>query len=240
MNDAILRNVNQIVVHLRDDYRVTQYRVAKAIERHELIPRRGGGWTPASVEQWARRCLTRKVTSGDGDDAPALTSERQCDLLTPQSVSEAKAAEQTALLAVQRKKSEMEYARMRGRLMETATVHEELAARAQAFRRGLERFGLEQAEEVAGDFGATARAAADLAQRLGFEGEAAERAAVTIQNFVLSRAQLFSVRWSARIEDFLDPYATGAWWTPAMREAWERYEHGRETEEAASGSTDAE
>ena len=157
----ILHNVNQIVVRLRGGYRVTQYRVARAIERHELVPRRGGGWTAASVDQWARRCLSRKVTSGEGDDAPALT---------PESVSEAKAAEQTALLAVQRKKSEMEYARLRGRLTETATVQDELAARAQAFRRGLERFGMEEAEAVAADFGASSRGAADLVARLGFEG----------------------------------------------------------------------
>ena len=166
----ILHNVNQIVVRLRGGYRVTQYRVARAIERHELVPRRGGGWTAASVDQWARRCLSRKVTSGEGDDAPALTPERREDLLAPQSVSEAKAAEQTALLAVQRKKSEMEYARLRGRLTETATVQDELAARAQAFRRGLERFGMEEAEAVAADFGASSRGAADLVARLGFEG----------------------------------------------------------------------
>ena len=190
---------------------------------------------PADQAAWARRCLSRKVTSGEGDDAPALTPERREDLLAPQSVSEAKAAEQTALLAVQRKKSEMEYARLRGRLTETATVQDELAARAQAFRRGLERFGMEEAEAVAADFGASFRGAADLAARLGFEGEAAARAAVTIQNFVLSRAQIFSARWADRIEAFLDPYATGAWWTPAMREAWDRYERGLEHDNGETG-----
>lgn len=224
---VILKNAHQIVQHLAGRYRITHYRVTKAVERHELVQRRGGGWSVATVEQWARSMLSRQPDASPEADAPALPVQADgADVLLPQSISEQKQREQAALLAVQRERAEMDLARERGQLCEARIVMDELATRAKAFRLGLERFGSEEAEAVAADFGGTARAAQDLAQRLGFEGEEAERAQVVIQNFILSRAQVFAAHWRDRVESFLDAYATGRWWTDEMRAAWAKLEEG--------------
>jgi|GEM_PF-1423616 len=232
-NEPCLKNPYQIVKHLADQYQVTHYRVNKAIENHELTQRRGGGWTARTVEQWARSMLTRKVDASPEADAPALSpvmgadaADGQGDTLQPQSISEQKQREQASLLAVQRQRAEMDFMRERGKLTETRIVMDELTARARAFRLGLERFGTEEAESVAADFGGNARAARDLAQRLGFADEALAQAQVTIQNFVLARSQVFSAHWRDRVERFLDAYATGRWWTDEMRVAWARFEEG--------------
>lgn len=222
---AILKNAHQIVKHLSARYRVTHYRVTQAMEKHELVQRRGGGWSVATVEQWARTMLNRQPDASPEADAPAMPAQMDgADVMVPQSISEQKQREQAALLAVQRERAEMELAREQGRLCETRIIMDELATRAKAFRLGLERFGSEEAEAVAADFGGTARAAQDLAQRLGFDGDEAQRAQVVIQNYILSRAQVFTSHWRDRIEGFLDAYATGRWWTDDMRAAWQKQE----------------
>lgn len=232
-NELCLKNPYQIVKHLAGQYQVTHYRVSKAIENHELIQRRGGGWSVRTVEQWARSMLTRKVDASPEADAPALPADLSTDgsdgpgnALQPQSISEQKQREQASLLAVQRQRAEMDFMRERGKLTETRIVMDELTARARAFRLGLERFGTEEAEAVAADFGGNARAARDLAQRLGFADEDVTQAQVTIQNFILARSQIFSTHWRDRVERFLDAYATGRWWTDEMRAAWSRFEEG--------------
>lgn len=231
-NEDCLKNPYQIVKQLADRYQVTHYRVCKAIENHELSQRRGGGWSTRTVEQWAKTMLNRKIDASMEADAPALPPSAneggngQGDVLQPQSISEQKQREQASLLAVQRQRAEMDFLRERGKLTETKTITDELAARVRAFRLGLERFGTEEAEAVAADFGGNARAARDLGQRLGFEGDALTQAQVTIQNFILSRSQVFAAHWRERVEGFLDPYATGLWWTDEMRAAWQKLEEG--------------
>ena len=144
---------------------------------------------------------------------------------------------QAELLEIQAKQAKLKYERERGMLTETATVEAELGERAKAFRLGLERFGLEQAEAVAGIFGGHLREAKELARRIGLEGEAQDRAAAVIVDFALSRASAFPRFWAERIDAFLDPYSTGAWWTEDMENAWKKYQ--AQDEEPVTGEMEA-
>lgn len=220
---GVFENVTQIRDHLISrGYKTTHYRVQKALERNELVGRRGGGWTRRVVEAWARQWLTRRADGSPEMDAPAVPVP---DGL-PDSVSERKALAHTQNLLLDARRKQFEFDRERGRYTLTETVAAELGARARAFRLGLERFGHEQAESVAADFGGNAKSAGELARRLGLEGDAARQAQIIIQDFALSRAPLFVSRWMDRIELLLDSYATGHWWTDDMRADWERYEEG--------------
>ena len=112
-----------------------------------------------------------------------------------------------------------------GRLTRTTVIESELGERAKAFRLGLERFGLEQAEEVAALFGGGRRQAHELVRRLGFaEGEETERAIAVIIDFCLDRSGAFPRFFAGRVDAFLDPYSTSRWWTEDMAEAWELYQ----------------
>lgn len=219
--EQVFENVTQIRDYLIGcGYKATHYRVQKAVERNELILRRGGGWTQRTVDAWALKWLAAKIDHAADQDRPAAP------VAEVGSVSEQKNLAHTKNLLLDAERKEFEFAKERGQYTSTEIVNAELSARARAFRVGLERFGFEQAEAVAGDFGGHARAAKELARRLGLEGESAEKAQLLIQDFALSRAQLFTSHWLERIDLLLDPYATGHWWTTEMREAWEKYEAG--------------
>lgn len=218
--ERIFHNATQIRNYLNElGYRTNHYRVTKAVERNELVPRRGGGWSLRTVDTWALKFLSRKVDASPAASVPAAPLAEAAT----GNVSEQKAMASTKNLLLDAERKAFEFAREKGRYTLTETIEAELGARARAFRLGLERYGIEQAEHVAADFGGSARTARELVRRLGIEGEDAARAQVIVQDYVLSRAQVFAARWRDKIEDLLDPYATGHWWTDAMREAWEAY-----------------
>lgn len=90
---------------------------------------------------------------------------------------------------------------------------------------------------MAGIFGGHLREAKELARRIGLEGEAQDRAAAVIVDFALSRASAFPRFWAERIDAFLDPYSTGAWWTEDMENAWKKYQ--TQDEEPVTGEMEA-
>ena len=217
--DRVLKNITQVRDYLvGEGYKATHYRVEKALERHELKPRRGGGFTTSAAMKWAQSFLTPAVNAHAEADAPSGESGEDYG------VSEAKARMQIKNLEEDHRRKVFDNDRETGRYTLTETFTAELGARARAFRLGLERFGTEQAESVAEIFGGSAGAAKELAKRLGMEGEEAHKAQVLIQDFCLERSQRFASRWMERVEGFLDPYATGHWWTDDMRESWEQYQ----------------
>lgn len=226
MNEGIFTNLKQIQDHLSERYRVTYYRIQKACERRELVERRGGGWTVRTVEQWARAFLTPLVDTSPDADAPSLSAEEQ-GTGPLGSVAEEKLRQQSRLLDLQAQKQEMELRKAQGLYTRTEIIEDELAARARAFRLGLERFGHERGQDVAAVFGATPKLARQLAERLGFtEEEDRQRAQVLIQDFLLSRAPQFGIFFAGVVEELLDSYATGRWWTEDMQAAWQKLEEG--------------
>lgn len=225
MSEEIFKNIRQIQLYLAERYRVTYYRVQKACERRELVERRGGGWSVRTVEQWARAFLTPKVDNSPDADAPSLPADEQEMPLG--GVAEEKLRQQSRLLDLQAQKQEMELRKAQGIYTRTEIIEDELAARARAFRLGLERFGHERGQDVAAVFGATPKLARQLAERLGFtEEEDQQRAQVLIQDFLLSRAPQFGIFFAGAVEELLDSYATGRWWTEDMQAAWQKLEEG--------------
>lgn len=221
--DRILENITQVRDYLNSrGYRVTHYRVNKAVDRNELKTRKGGGWTTASAEKWARSFATPPPDYSPDADTPSGDSDEDYG------VSEAKARMQIKNLEEDHRRKSFENDKEIGRYTLTSTIKGELGARARAFRLGLERFGTEQGEHVAALFGGSSRAAQELARRLGFEGEGAAKAQVLIQDFCLERSTRFATLFLKKTEHFLDPYATGHWWTDEMRDAWEKYEEHHE------------
>lgn len=220
--ERIFKNATQIRNYVNGlGYKTNHYRVTKAIDENELVRRKGGGWSQRVVDSWARCMFEPQVDESPALDAPVIPDAGG-------SIAEQKGLATTQKILLDIKAKEFEFEKERGRYTLTETVTAELGARARAFRLGLERFGHEQAEAVAGDFGGSAKGARELARRLGFEDEEADRAQMLIQDFALSRTPLFVARWMDRVELFLDAYATDQWWTSEMREAWEKFEEGRD------------
>lgn len=220
----ILANLNQVWNFLKEQgYSCSYKRLQSAEARNELTKRRGGGWTEAAALKFAQAYLSRSIVEGENMDRPALPEESEGG------AADRKLNSQAELLEIQAKQAKLKYERERGMLMETAIVEAELGERAKAFRLGLERFGLEQAEAVAGIFGGQLRDAKELARRIGLEGEELDRAAAVIVDFALSRASAFPRFWAERIDAFLDPYSTDAWWTEDMENAWKKYQAQDET-----------
>ena len=228
----ILGNLNQVWNYLKEQgYSCSYKRLQAAESRNELTKRRGGGWTQAAALKFAQAYLSRRIVEGESMDRPILPEESEGG------AADRKLNSQAELLEIQAKQAKLKYERERGMLTETATVEAELGERAKAFRLGLERFGLEQAEAVAGIFGGHLREATELARRIGLEGEAQDRAAAVIVDFALSRASAFPRFWAERIDAFLDPYSTGAWWTEDMENAWKKYQ--TQDEEPVTGEMEA-
>lgn len=225
MNEGIFTNLKQIQDHLSERYRVTYYRIQKACERRELVERRGG-WTVRTVEQWARAFLVPLVDTSPDADAPSLSAEEQGT--GPWGAWPRKNCASRAVCWRSRPGSRRwSCRRRRGSTRKRRIIEDELAARARAFRLGLERFGHESGQDVAAVYGATPKLARKLAERLGFSTEDdLQRAQVLIQDFLLSRAPQYAIFFSGAVERLLDSYATGRWWTDEMREAWTKLEEG--------------
>lgn len=221
-DETLLKTLNQVWRYLVDDcgYRCSYKRVKAASERNELVARRGGGWTRHRVDQFARAFLDKKVDADPELDAP----------ITPGGDGNTGAAtrkleRQADVMEIQAMRARLDFNERLGRLTKTATMEAEIGERARAFRLGLERFGLEQAEHVAELFGGSRRQAEELAKRLGIqEGDAREKAIAVIIDFCMQRAGSFPRLFAGFVDGFLDPYATGRWWTEDMRQAWDMYE----------------
>jgi len=223
----VLANIRQVHVYLQEQgYKVSYGKIKADVDRGALKPRRGGGFVPGTVLAYAKSNVARRDIDASPDaDRPHGASADGYGAAERRTSADAELKEIGAMRA------RMAFAREMGRYTETATINDELAARAKAFRLGLEKFGIDAAEQVASTFGADGKVAAELVRRLGIEGdEAQDKAVAVIVDFALSRCPIFTRRWQAQIERLLDPYSTEAWWTDEMREAWARYEDHADVE----------
>lgn len=217
---GILYNTKQVRDFLvAEGFKVSHGKVGADIERGALKPRRGGGFTRAAALAYAKANISRRKV----DPSPVADAPRGAP--AEGGAAERRTSADAELKEIGAMRARFNFAREMGRYTETATVEDELSARAKAFRLGLEKFGIDAAESVAAIFGADGKVAAELARRLGLEGEEeSARAVAVIVDFALSRCPVFTGKWMAQVERLLDPYSTGAWWTEEMRAAWEQYE----------------
>lgn len=218
MASAVLTNIRQVVLFLQGrGWHVSYGKVKADVERGALRPRRGGGFTESTALAYAQNHITRReLDATPAADAPLVAESQSGGAAERRTSADAELKEVAAMRA------RLAFAREMGRYTETVIIDDELAARAKAFRLGLEKFGIDAAESVAALFGGTGETAHELAQRLGLEGEALEQAVPVIVDFAYSQCIAFSQMWQEKIEMFLDPYSNNTWWTEAMRIAWEQ------------------
>lgn len=222
----ILKNPYQVHQYLRGEGWQCSYNKVKAdIERSLLRPRRGGGFSAGTVDAYATAHLVRQVDVAPGQDRPVGGGQAEADA---SGVASRRTMAHAQKLEIQQKREALKLQQELGQLVETATVEGELAARAKAFRLGLEAFGHDASERVAAVFGGEDEGARELCEALGL----GEDMVPVVVDFIHSRTPRFRRLWGGLVEDFLDPYATGAWWTDAMRDAWERREDAGEVPHA--------
>lgn len=214
---TVLENVRQVHLFLaRQGFKVSYNKVKADVDKGALKPRRGGGYEERTVLAYARAHISRR----DIDLSPTMDIPATPDA----GAAERRTSADAELKEIGAMRARAKLAQEMGRFTETATIEEELAARAKAFRLGLEKFGHDSAERIAAIFGADGKVAAELVRRLGISEELAVQAIAIVVDHSLSRCSIFTQQWQAEIEKFLDPYATGEWWTDEMRKAWELYE----------------
>ena len=220
MNE-ILNNPNQVYLYLLDaGWRVGKNTVARHVSAGKLRPRRGGGFSRRTVDQYAAVNLVRLVDSGRDQD-------RTADPDQAQGAAELKALKQADLLEVQAERQRIRLEQERGGLVPRADVERELGARAQAFRFGLESFMHRAAKSVSALFGADQRAAEELTQL----ARGSETPVQSVMSWAQKREPELVDLWSMEVEAFLEPYVTGAWWTEEMARAMDGMKQGETHEE---------
>lgn len=223
-NDILL-NTKQVQDFLvSEGFKVSFGKVDADIKRGALKPRRGGGFTHRAVRAYAKANIARRVV----DPSPVADAPRGAP--AEGGAAERRTSADAELKEIGAMRARFNFARDMGRYTETVTVEAELAARARAFRLGLEKFGSDAATQTAAIFGADGKHAAELARRLGLPDGTDGDAVRIIVDFALSRAPAFTRRWQRQVEGFLDAYATETWWTDEMRDAWDKYQQNKDME----------
>ncbi|VFQ44403.1 hypothetical protein [Desulfoluna butyratoxydans] len=218
----VLKNINQVHRYLTEQGCRVSYGKVKTdlIDKRAVPRRRGGGWSVQSVTQYAAAFLEKTIDEAPEADRP--TEEPQGGAAT------AKAQADADLKNIQAARARFNLEKELGRHVETATVETELGERAKAFKLGLEKWGLDNGEMVASLFGGEETSARDLLAALGTPDT--PEAIQAIIDFSLSRQPRWVRLWRKSIEDFLDAYATGTWWTEEMQAAWELFDESRDKE----------
>lgn len=216
--DAILENARQVHLFLKEQgFRVSDNKVRADIERGALKPRQGGGFTRKAALAYAKVNISRRTV----DPSPVADAPRGAPM--EGGAAERRTSADAELKEIGAMRARFNFARDMGRYTETVTVEAELAARARAFRLGLEKFGQDEAVNIAQMFGADGKTAAELARRLGLSDDPAGDAVRIIVDFAMDRAPMFSRLWMRSVDRFLDPFSTDAWWTDEMRQAFDAY-----------------
>lgn len=216
-DERILQNVRQVHLYLTGecDYQCSYGKVRDAIEKHRtLVPRRGGGFTRATVDAWARAHLVRKVDTSAEASRPVIPVRQELP-----GAAEQKVAAQAQYLGLKVSKEQFEFAERRGLYVETAIIERELAERQTTVRHLLEGFFRENGGEIIALLGGDIAHATRLAELAGGDGANAE--AISAAQFaLLPRLLDISAR---RLREVLNCYATGSWYTEEFATVWERY-----------------
>jgi hypothetical protein len=229
--NPVFANARQIYLYLKDQgYQVAQQTVYNHIEKGLLQPKRGGGFSQRTVDSYALSHLT-KVSPDIEDDCNFAPSPDFEDL---QGAGERKQKNHADYLEYQAKLKQLQYKRESGQVIPKDMVEREMAARAQAFRFGLESFGHDVAPDLAGIFGGEQAVAEKMLRELDISLDLAPAVAKWIQGRI---PQVLAI-WEDKIEEFLEPYAseTEAWWTDDMADYMREIERQQEEQNAGDSS----
>lgn len=224
MAGRIFDNPHQVHQYLTSEcgYKCSGGKVRNAIASRKIRSRRGGGFSQAEVDQYAKSNLEKKITV----DSPRDDNPVGGDGLAP----EAKTKAEAKLKQVQAERAQFLLDKERGKFIPTAVMETELGQRAKAFKLGLEKFAPDNAVLVAEMFGGSETTARELCNRLGVDPE---EGIPLVIDFTHSRIEHFNRMWRKQVLQFLDSYATGTWWTEEMQQAWEKMLEAEENEYAA-------
>lgn len=162
-----------------------------------------GSITRKKLERYAKAHLVRDgEPPREKDDAGGGAQEKRAE-------AQAESYEADAEL------KRLRVAKLKGRIVEKATVADELAVRARAFRLGLEGWGPKAAAAIAEMFGAGEAAALRIIEAAGGDMERLEAVQALAESLLPDLVEL----WSQEVERFLAPYADGTWWTEEMAAA---------------------
>ncbi|MBC16542.1 MAG: hypothetical protein CL942_05765 [Desulfovibrio sp.] len=215
--ERIFENLNQVYRYLQDEsgFQVSYNTVKNAYQKkpRRLSGRRGGGFSQTAVDSYAQKYLMPKIDPSASADAPPV-AEVTGDLAADDK------RESARLKRIRAEKEEFQFARERGKYMETSVFEAELGKRAKAFKLGLDDFPQKHGERVAATFGADKDLAAELLRELDCP---TDKIPIVI-DFILSRVPDYRRFWLTVVEDFLAPYATGHFFTEEMAKKWEKYE----------------
>lgn len=210
----IFKSVNSINAHitLAMGRKCTRYRVQQAVDSEALPKRKGGGYSLTAVERWAVANCALAIDASPAADQPA---GRGAEPVAP-GAQESKLTAQATLLNTEAQRKALRLRQELGELVPAAQVERELAMRAQSFRHGLEGWIHEAGGAVADLFGGEERAARLLAAAaLGVKPEDVPAEAVErVQRLQAGRRAELVALWELKVEDFLEPYASGdgRWW----------------------------
>lgn len=186
------------------------------------MKKRNGVFTLAVVERYARDKGLERL-SGPAQDDGAGPSQPPAP--------EARRADADAALKEKRGRIlDVQYAREVGGLFPAEVAEREFAARAQAFRLGLEGWASKVGGDVAGLFGADPAQAAEVVALVGGDKAKAEE----LVAWALARVPAFVALFVDELAKALGDYASGLWLTREMSDhmrAWEESRAMRQVKE---------
>lgn len=214
----VFSNLNQVHIYLTQErgLQCSYGKLKVAVEqRRTLVPRRKGGFTQQTVDQWARQFLAPKVDHSPAGNAPAIP-----DPASGGGVTEQKMAMQTKVLDVELQRKAFDLARTKGRYVETSTVERELATRWQVVRHLLESFAAEHGAEVAAMFGG----APDVAEQLVAACAGNPDLRDEISRIQFAAVPVYRATFQKRVREVLNKLAAGNWYTEEMAQAMDTWQ----------------
>jgi hypothetical protein len=183
------------------------------VEAGRLKPKRGGGFAARTVEAYAKSHLTPRAGAEHPDVSDPDEAGENIGAMERKQMAEAELKEEQARCArMLRLKDE-------ARLVETETVEQELVTRHRIFSYSLDNFFQERMDDVAAMFGGDERRAKEIISLVGGDPEKAW----DLVQWMQSRVPDLIAFFTQQKEDWLNSYATGAWYTDEMIKVIEKW-----------------
>jgi hypothetical protein len=217
-NSTELKNPRQVYHYLKDRYLVGQRTLYHHVETGKLRSKHGGGFALRTVEAYAKAHLTPRPgpeqlkDSGEEEPAEAVGAQERRQL------ADAELKEEQA------RRARMTRLKEEARLVKTETVEQELVTRHRIFSYSLDNFFQEHSDDVAALFGGDEQRAHEIIDLVaGDPGKAWD-----LLQWMQARVPDLISYYLERKEEWLNAYATGAWYTDEMArtvEKWKQQDH---------------
>lgn len=208
-----LKNPRQVYQYLKDRYHVGQKTIYRHVEAGKLKPKRGGGFSSRTVEAYAKSHLTPRAGAGQvdfqDDEDPAENSGAQ----------ERRQLADAELKEEQARRARMLRMKEEARLVETETVEQELVTRHRIFSYSLDNFFQERMDDVAAIFGGDEQRAREIIELVDGDPEKAW----DLLQWMQARVPDLISYFLERKEEWLNAYATGAWYTDELARVMEKW-----------------